>query len=164
MLKPNYYIDTVFDINFEVLKNININSILLDIDNTLVPFKTTDVDDKIGAWIRKAKDKGFKLCLVSNAYPRRAQMIGKNLEVPVIYMAKKPFKKGLVSGMALLGSDKSETIMVGDQLLTDILAARFAGIKSILVDPLTRSDFIMTKIYRVMEFFIKKNLHKEEMK
>ena len=163
MLKPEYYIDTVYDVDFKVLKNRGIDTLLLDIDNTLVPFKTMIPEEKIINWINVAKGEGFKLCLVSNAYPRRAQTIGKHLDVPVIFMAKKPFKKGVVDSLALVGSSSDQSIMIGDQIFTDVLAARLAGVKSILVDPMTTSDFFMTKIYRVFEFFVKRNLKKEKM-
>lgn len=161
---PDYYIDTIYDVNFAVLKEGDIDTLLLDIDNTLVPFKTTIADNKVVNWIDLAKKEGFKLCMVSNAYPRRAQIISKNLEIPVVYMAKKPFKQGIINALKLLDSNKKNTVMIGDQILTDVLAARFARVKSILVEPLTKSDFIMTKIYRVIEFFLKKNLQKKEMK
>lgn len=163
-LKPKYFINSVYDIDFDILRKQGINTLLLDIDNTLVPFKTMIPDSQIMEWIDKVKEEGFKICLVSNAYPRRAQTIGDYLDVPVIYMAKKPFKKGVVDSLKLVGSRKKEAMMVGDQIFTDVLAARLAGVSSILVEPMTSSDFFMTKIYRVLEFFVKRNLVKERMK
>ena len=164
MIKPDYYVETIYDINFSLLHELDINTLLLDIDNTLVPFKTTVADDDIVTWINMAKSHNFKLCLVSNAYPRRAQIISGNLGIPVIYMAKKPFKKGLIDALILLDSNKDQAIMIGDQILTDVIASKLAGIRSILVEPLTKSDFIMTKFYRLIEFFLKKKLEKKEMK
>ena len=146
------------------MRNRGINTLLLDIDNTLVPFKSMIPEEKIIEWINLVKSESFKICLVSNAYPRRAQTIGSHLEVPVIYMAKKPFKKGVVDSLKLVGSKSEESIMVGDQIFTDVFAASLAGVKSILVEPMTTSDFFMTKIYRVFEFFVKRNLKKEKMK
>lgn len=163
-IHPDYYIDTIYDINFEVLKESDIDTLLLDIDNTLVPFKTTTADNNVVNWIDFAKKEGFKLCMVSNAYPGRAQIISRNLEIPVVYMAKKPFKQGIINALNLLDSNKENTVMIGDQILTDVLAAKFAGVKSILTEPLAKSDFIITKIYRIIEFFLKKNLQKKEMK
>ncbi|MDD2370629.1 MAG: YqeG family HAD IIIA-type phosphatase [Firmicutes bacterium] len=163
-LKPDYFVDTIYDIDLTVLKKNEINTILIDIDNTIVPFKTMEPDDKVLAWIKLLKNEGFKLCLVSNAYPRRAQIIAGRLDIPVIYMAKKPFKKGVVDSLKLIKSKNYESILVGDQIFTDIFAARLAGVKSILVEPMTTSDFFMTKIYRVFEFFVKRHLIKEKMK
>ena len=54
--------------------------------------------------------------------------------------------------------------MIGDQIFTDILAAKLAGVRTILVEPMTKSDFVMTKFYRVLEFFVKRNLRKEKMR
>ncbi len=163
-LKPDYFVNDIYDIDFTVLKNHRINSMLLDLDNTLVPFKINKPDNKVIEWINKAKKEGFKICVVSNAYPRRAQIIANLLELPVIYMAKKPFKKGVVDSLKILDSTNKEAILVGDQIFTDILAAKLAGVKCILVEPITKSDFFMTKIYRVFEFFVKRHLIKEKMK
>ncbi len=163
-LKPEYFINTIYDIDFNILRRDGINTLLLDIDNTLVPFKTMIPDKSTIEWIKSAKTEGFKICLVSNAYPRRAQIIAGNFDVPVIYMAKKPFKKGVVDSLKLVNSKSNEAIMVGDQIFTDVFAARLAGVKSILVEPMTTSDFFMTKIYRVFEYFVKRNLKKENMK
>ncbi len=163
-LKPDYFINTIYDIDFSVLKINKINTLLIDIDNTIIPFKTLLIDDKVIDWIKLLKKEGFKLCLVSNAYPRRAQIIAGRLDVPVIYMAKKPFKKGVVDSLKLLNSKNDESILVGDQIFTDIFAARLAGVKCILVEPISTSDFFMTKIYRIFEFFVKRNLKKEKMK
>ena len=163
-LNPEYFINTIYDIDFEILRKRGISTLLLDIDNTLVPFKTMIPEEKVVEWIKLVKSEDFKICLVSNAYPRRAQTIAGSLDVPVIYMAKKPFKKGVVDSLKLVGSKSEEAIMVGDQIFTDVFAARLAGVKSILVEPMTTSDFFMTKIYRVFEFFVKRNLKKEKMK
>lgn len=162
-MKPDYYVETVHDVDFSVLKKNRIETILLDIDNTLVPFKSSLPEEHISEWVRKAKAEDFKLCLVSNAYPRRAQTIGAHLDVPVIWMAKKPFKKGVVDSLKLTATDRDKAVMVGDQLFTDILAAKLAGVRTILVEPMTKSDFVMTKFYRVLEFFVKRNLRKERM-
>lgn len=163
-LKPEYFIDTIYDIDFDILRRDGINTILLDIDNTIVPFKTTTPDKKVIEWIELVKKEGFKICLVSNCYPRRAHIISEKLDLPVIYMAKKPFKKGVVASLELVNSKSNEAIMVGDQIFTDVFAARLAGVKSILVEPMTTSDFFMTKIYRILEFFVKRNYKKEKMK
>lgn len=163
-LKPEYFIDTIYDIDFNILRRDGINTLLLDIDNTLVPFKTMIPENSVVEWINLVKKEGFKICLVSNAYPRRAQIIAAKLELPVIYMAKKPFKKGVVDSLQLINSINNEAIMVGDQIFTDVFAARLAGVRSILVEPMTTSDFFMTKIYRVFEYFVKRNLKKEKMK
>lgn len=163
-LKPEYFVDTIYDIDFDILRRDGINTILLDIDNTIVPFKTTTPEKKVIEWIELVKKEGFKICLVSNCYPRRAHIISGKLDLPVIYMAKKPFKKGVVASLELVNSKSNEAIMVGDQIFTDVFAARLAGVKSILVEPMTTSDFFMTKIYRVLEFFVKRNFKKEKMK
>lgn len=162
-LSPDYYVSTIHDIDFEVLKNRGIQVILLDVDNTIVPFKNPLPDQEILNWINMGKEEGFQFCLVSNAYPRRVEGIGLNLDIPFVFMAKKPLSSGVIKSLRIMNCHSREAVMVGDQIFTDVLAAKLAGVSTILVDPLTQSDFFMTKIYRVLEYFVKRNLIRRKM-
>lgn len=163
-LKPDYYVPAIRDIDFQVLKDRGIRLLLLDVDNTIVPFKEALPDERVRLWIEEGRKQGLDFTLVSNAYPRRVEVIGKALNVSYVYMAKKPLPVGVRESLKKNEAGPEEAIMVGDQIFTDVLAARLAGVPSILVDPLTKSDFFMTKIYRLLEYFVKGRLSHEEMK
>ena len=163
-LKPDYYVPAFGDIDFQVLIRRGIRLLLLDVDNTIVPFKEALPDEAVRQWIGEGRKLGLDFTLVSNAYPRRVEEIAKALDVSYVYMAKKPFPGGVRESLKKNGASPQEAIMVGDQIFTDVLAASLAGVPSILVDPLTKSDFFMTKIYRILEFFVKGRLSHEEMR
>lgn len=162
-LKPDYYVPSIQNIDFQVLIERGVRLLLLDVDNTIVPFKESLPDEDVRLWIQEGRKQGLDFTLVSNAYPRRVEVIAKALDVSYVYMAKKPFPGGVRESLKKNGAGPEEAIMVGDQIFTDVLAARLAGVPSILVDPLTKSDFFMTKIYRILEFFVKGRLSHEEM-
>ena len=162
-LKPDYYVPSIQNIDFQVLIERGVRLLLLDVDNTIVPFKESLPDEDVRLWIQEGRKQGLDFTLVSNAYPRRVEIIAKALDVSYVYMAKKPFPGGVRESLKKNGAGPEEAIMVGDQIFTDVLAARLAGVPSILVDPLTKSDFFMTKIYRILEFFVKGRLSHEEM-
>lgn len=162
-LKPDYYVPSIQNIDFQVLIERGVRLLLLDVDNTIVPFKESLPDEDVRLWIQEGRKQGLDFTLVSNAYPRRVEIIAKALDVSYVYMAKKPFPGGVRESLKKSGAGPEEAIMVGDQIFTDVLAARLAGVPSILVDPLTKSDFFMTKIYRILEFFVKGRLSHEEM-
>lgn len=163
-LKPDYYVGTVFDIDLDLLWSTGIRSLLLDLDNTIVAFQDSLPSAAIHDWVGVAQRKGFGVCIVSNSYRGRVQLVGDALGIPYVHMAKKPFRIGVVAAVGMLSGLPGETIMIGDQIFTDVLAARLAGVKALLVDPITQKDFFMTKIYRTFEYFVKRNLVKERMK
>ena len=164
MFHPEYFVDTVFNIDYDQLKSIGVKHILIDIDNTIVPFKDPLPTERIKAFIEEGKTKGFDFCIVSNTFLERVKRIGDSLNIPYISMAKKPSRKGVIKAMTLLNGTVNNTILIGDQFCTDIVAAKRAGIRCILVEPITTSDFFMTKLYRLIEWFFKKNFTKENMK
>ena len=164
MFQPEYFVDTVFNIDYDQLKSIGVEHILIDIDNTIVPFKDQLPTDRIKAFIDEGKSKGVDFCIVSNTFFDRVKRIGDSLDIPYISMVKKPSRKGVVKGMKLLNGTVANTILIGDQFCTDIIAAKRAGIRCILVEPITTSDFFMTKLYRLIEWFFKRNFTKENMK
>lgn len=164
MLKPDYYVDTVFNIDLSILKAIGIKNILIDIDNTIVPFREKLPSLAIKEFIEEGKDLGLSFCIVSNTFKQRVKDIGDFLEIPYVHMAKKPSRKGLKKALLILDANEEESILIGDQFCTDIIAAKRTKIKCILVEPITTSDFFMTRIYRVIEWFFKKDFKKENMK
>ena len=164
MFYPEYFVDTVFNIDYCQLKLIGIKHILIDVDNTIVPFKDQLPTDRIKDFIKEGKSNGFDFCIVSNTFLDRVKRIGDCLDIPYISGAKKPLSRGVINGMKLLNGTVDNTILIGDQFCTDIIAAKRAGIRCILVEPIVTSDFFMTKIYRFIEWFFKRNFKKENMK
>lgn len=118
---PNIYLNNVKDIKIELLKENNIKGLLLDVDNTLIDF-----DSKIleGAkeWCDSLRKEGIKLCILSNTNKiEKVKRVAKELELPYINFAKKPFKKGFKRAIDLLRLDAENVAAVGDQIMTDVL-------------------------------------------
>ena len=164
MVRPDYYVDSIHHIDFKKLKKEGIENVLVDIDNTIVPYHGVTPEAKIKELVEEGKTQGLKFCIVSNAKKTRCACVGDSLEVPYIHMANKPSQSGILKAMECLGGKPENTVIVGDQFCTDVIAGKRAGIKTILVEPITRRDFFMTKIYRFIEWFFKKGFKKENMK
>lgn len=133
---PDYMLDSVFDITPDFLKCLDIRAVIFDIDNTLVPHNHPDPDVKIVDYLEKLKNNGIKIGIVSNNSQKRVSLFTKNLGVSYSYKSGKPKKGSLdaVSGSFML--EPSHIALVGDQIFTDILAAKREGIISILVSPI----------------------------
>jgi len=161
-LSPKYYFDKISDIDLNKLKQKNIDTILLDLDNTLVPWYNSYIDPEIYNWLNNIKVNNFKVCIISNGLSIRVKRIGKELGFPFISNAIKPSTRAIVKALKMLNSKPENTVIIGDQIFTDILAGNRLGLTTILVKPLAKVELITTKFIRIIEkkilkYLIKKN-------
>lgn len=157
---PDVYAQSIYTINYDKLKERHIKCIIFDLDNTLVPINVKKPDQKLKEIIARIEDKGFKVIIVSNSHKPRVEPFKNELNIDAAHTAMKPLKNKYKKILKLYNLEDNEVAAVGDQLLTDILGANRMGMVSILVNPITTSDFFTTKINRGIEAFIMKKLHK----
>ena len=85
------------------------------------------------------KYRGQELSLIhifsNNRSGRRVTEFCSQLGIPYQGHAGKPSPRGLEAAMARAGVDRTHTAMLGDKLLTDVLAAHRAGVLSLMVEP-----------------------------
>lgn len=136
--------------------------ILLDVDNTLLPWRSSDIPESTFAWIKRARDLGFRMCILSNTKnPTRLQKLSETLEIPFIRDRFKPSRRMYHLALKQFGVPAKEAVMIGDQLLTDVWGANRAGIDALWVRPSSNLDFIGTKlISRRIERFLGRMLYK----
>ncbi len=132
LLKPTFYFKKVTDIHCSFLEKIGIKMVLLDIDNTLAVPDSMEVFSGVLEWIGQMKSKNFQLMLVSNNQEERVNLFSKYVGIPGIFWAKKPLPFKVKK---IVNCKPSEVIMIGDQILTDILLANLIGMRSVLLDP-----------------------------
>ena len=149
-LFPTEYYDSTYSIDFEQYYSLGYRAVLFDIDNTLVPHNFAS-DDKSVALMKRLKEIGFKICLVSNNKEERVASFNEFLQVEYIYKAGKPKASGYIKAMEKLGTNKGNTIFVGDQLYTDIWGANNAGIDGSLVKPIDKHEEIQIVLKRLIE-------------
>lgn len=148
------------EVPLEELKAQGKRLILLDVDNTLVAWRGYDIAPEVRDWLKKAKDLGFDLCILSNT--RRLDRLAKlssDLGVETVRDRFKPSRKMYHAALSKFGATKEQAVMIGDQLLTDILGANRSGIDAIFVEKLSSHEFIGTKINRKIEGVILKRLY-----
>lgn len=162
MLWASRYIQRVELIDPQWLVDQGVRFVLVDRDNTLVPRDTKEAPPSVFAWIHRLKDAGLDVVLFSNNFhTKQVQATGKALHIPAIDHAMKPFPPQVLRAMASRGYKREETIMIGDQIFTDILAANLSGVRSILVRPQSRRDLWYTQISRVFEYLLLLGKHFE---
>lgn len=148
---PDYIFSKYGDITPQFLSSIGIKALLIDIDNTLAPYEQESPDDNIFAWFEGLKQSGISATLVSNNDRERVELFNKDLGLSAFYKSGKPFAKNLKRAMAIMGSDKSNTAMLGDQLLTDAAAGKHIGLVTIIVPPINDKNNAFFRAKRAME-------------
>ena len=151
MIRPWKYYKDVFSISYEELIKNGYDSLLFDIDNTLVNNYVKDVDYRIKELFSSLKQKGFKIYLVSNSLPIRVHRIARSLGVKGYSLAFKPNIVRTMNTILKHHLEKERTILIGDQIFSDILCANRIGIKSILVDPIDVHEPFITIMKRGRE-------------
>ena len=151
LFKPTWFKRPFKEITVPFLQENGIEVVLTDLDNTLIGWDEKEIDENLLAWVRSLKEAGIKIVLVSNNNEHRIKDAAEKLDVPYVYPGLKPLHKGFKAAQQLLDFDKSKTVMVGDQLLTDILGANTFWVRTIIVKPRKESDAWKTKINRFFE-------------
>ncbi len=150
-LLPDYIFPNYCAVTPDFLKNLGIKALLIDIDNTLAPYEQPEPDDRIKAWFASLAEHGIKATLVSNNDRERVELFNKELGLPAYFKSGKPFAKNLKKAMADMGSDRSNTAMLGDQLLTDAAAGKHIGLRTIIVPPIRDKNNAFFRTKRAME-------------
>ncbi len=151
LFTPWMALDRVPMIDLELLRQQGVETILLDMDNTVVPWHTFDVDEATAAWFARAKEMGFTLCILSNNRRWRIEKLAGMLGVLGVWGARKPFLSGFLRALRVCRTTPKRTVLVGDQLFTDILGAKLLGMRTVLVRPLSRQEHRWTRWMRVLE-------------
>lgn len=136
-LTPDYLFDSYREITPDFLHRQGIALLLTDLDYTLAPKAVRRPNEALKSWIAELQGAGITVMIVSNNRSgRRVTDFCAELGIPYQGHAKKPGTGGLRKAMARAGKGKSETAMLGDKLLTDVLASKRAGVLSLMVEPL----------------------------
>lgn len=152
LLAPDRYFSRLshIDISRDLL-GLGLSNVLLDIDNTILTRDTHEVPRDVGMWMGRARDAGVRFCLVSNNWHRSVHGLAAQLELPLVAKACKPLPHGFYLGMRKIGARRDNTVMVGDQLTTDVLGAHLAGITAYMLQPLVEQDIAVTLMMRNIE-------------
>lgn len=152
ILKPDYNVESIFDIKFQELKSSGINVVLFDLDSTVMPSKSGAYPPNVVELLNELK-QNFVIAVISNNknkdYINKVQSIS---DFTIIGHANKPSPKIMKEYLRAIGKTPQETVVVGDRPLTDILAGKLLGAKTILVDSITKNlEGLPTRFVRQLE-------------
>ena len=155
-LSPTWFCESIYDINPDELIKNQITTIFFDLDNTLVPFYEELPYEKTKNFINYLKNKGFNIYVISNNNEDRVKKFSDELGTKYSFLSYKPLTFKLNKFIKSQNLNKNEIIIVGDQILTDIICSKGLKIKSILVTPACEGDLKKTKVNRFFDNIIRK--------
>lgn len=151
LFKPTWMVKSIYSIKAEQLKEQGIKAVLVDLDNTLIAWNQPEATAESIAWIQKIKKTGIQVLILSNNSGDRIKKVAEILDVGYVPRSLKPTVRAFKIAEKKLDLTADEMVMIGDQLITDVLGANRYQLRSILVKPLLASDAWNTKFNRFIE-------------
>ncbi|MBV8368698.1 MAG: YqeG family HAD IIIA-type phosphatase [Candidatus Eremiobacteraeota bacterium] len=149
--RADHHADALPDVKLDELALAGIRGIVVDLDNTVCAYRRPELAPGVAEWVAAARARDFALVLVSNNFSERVGAIGAQLGIPVVPNALKPLPFAFLRALKLLGTPRAATVVIGDQLFTDVLGAKLLGLRTILTKPLVERDFPLTRVLRFLE-------------
>lgn len=149
-LLPRVRASALQDLTPAQLQRLGVRAVLLDFDNTVVPYTTDIPTGPVRQWFAQMQAAGIPVCVVSNSRKDRVQNFCDAMHLPCVRRAGKPSPRGVREAMELLQVEPEHAVLVGDQIYTDVLAGNLAGVVSVLVEPLALSNLFL-KLRHVAE-------------
>ena len=140
-LLPRIITKELTDITPQLLRQRKIRLLMLDFDNTIVPYTTDTPTEKMDTWLKMMNSSDIRLCVVSNSRSDRVPKFCAQYGMPCILRSKKPFPKGIRECLDRFGIPADQAALVGDQIFTDTLGGNCAGVTTVLVEAIHNHNF-----------------------
>ena len=148
---PDLYLDDIYSIEPAFLKRKGIRAVLLDIDNTLVTYDDPKPTPSVLSWLNALADQGIAAAIISNNHRERVECFNAELGFFATWDSAKPSGKCYRAAMKHLGTDKTNTAVIGDQVFTDVWSAKRLGLYCILVKPIKDKTSLFFRAKRALE-------------
>lgn len=149
-LLPTVITRSITDLTPGLLLERGIRLLMLDFDNTIVPYTTDIPTEEMENWLKRMLQSDVRICVVSNSKRPRVRVFCEKYGIPCVTHAKKPFSKGIRECLEKFSMEPSECALAGDQIYTDTLGANGVGVMSILVTAIDNHN-IWLKLRHVAE-------------
>lgn len=157
-LCPDLRVASIYGIDLQQLWDDGLRGVIFDLDNTLIEWNNNCPAPELLHWMQGVKERGFKVCLLSNNSAQRVEAVARHLEVPFFAPARKPLRRVFREALRSMELEPRQTAMVGDQMFTDILGGNRLGMYTIWVNPISSKEFLGTKFTRMLEKAVQRRL------
>ena len=159
---PDVYQESIFKVNYDLLKFKGIKCLLFDLDNTIAPYNKKECTNEVKELFDKLKSE-FNVFIFSNSPKKRVSIFAKILGIDYVSNAMKPSSTKFLELLKNHKLVENEVAIIGDQMTTDIKGGNLVGIITVLVNPISSYDPIWTKFGRLREKKIIKKLRKKNL-
>lgn len=135
LFKPTFWLKNVLQIDEDFLKENNVKAMVLDLDNTLSMHGNPAAEEGVTEWLDKMRALGVKMRVVSNNTTKRVAPLAAKLGLEFTANGAKPLTFGISRAIKAMGADKETTLVIGDQIFTDIMGGNLKGVRTVLVEP-----------------------------
>lgn len=153
---PFAHAKSIYEIDVDFYKRNGVTTLFMDLDNTLDSFKAREPKEETINLVKILKENGINPIIISNNKASRVSGYANLLGVEFLSSARKPFSRKIKKEIAKRGIDKNNVMLVGDQMMTDVLAANGAKIKVVLTEKIVKEDQWTTHINRIFDRPIRK--------
>lgn len=140
-LLPMWKVESITELTPQILEQKGIKLLMLDFDNTIVPYTTNVPTERMAQWLGMMVSSPVEICVVSNSKKDRVKIFCDKYGIPCITHANKPGTKGIRECLSRYGLPKENCALAGDQIYTDVLGGNSAGVQSILVKAIHNHNF-----------------------
>ncbi len=153
ILTPTHYVNSVYDINIDYLVKQGIKLAIFDLDNTLASNDQHKPSARVKKLLKNFRAAGIEVMIISNSSSKRVEKFCQKLDIFRISFAFKPLGISFLKTIKHFGiKNRKSVVMIGDQIMTDIIFANTNRIRSILVKPISiASDAKVTGLNRKLE-------------
>ncbi|MBQ7986746.1 MAG: YqeG family HAD IIIA-type phosphatase [Clostridia bacterium] len=155
---PDVKFKSIKDITADFFREKGIGYALLDIDNTLVSYTSPLADDNARAFLSMLSEIGIKYAFVSNNHKERVKKFAEEFGTVYVNDAGKPLLFGIKRAMRKIGAQRSQTVLIGDQVFTDVYAGKRAGLLTVMVDPIEAKETPFFAVKRYLEKIVLKDM------
>ena len=147
---------SIYEIDPDFYKRNNVKTLFMDLDNTLDSYRARVPQQRTIDYVSKVKEAGVTPVIISNNKAKRVSGYANLLGVEFLSSAHKPFSRRIKKEIARRGLTANDVMLVGDQMMTDVLAAKGAKIKVVLTEKIVKEDQWTTHINRIFDRPIRK--------
>jgi len=157
IFRPDIKLDRITEITVDLLKKYGINALILDVDNTLSTHHGQHLTTGLEDWLDTMRKEGIGLTILSNSKAKRLEPFAAKIGLDFISMGLKPLPFGYFRALKKLGVKKKQAAIVGDQIFTDIIGGKMAGVKTVLLTLIEPEKSLRFRFKRRIERWIIKH-------
>ena len=148
---PFAHATSIYEIEYDFYKRNGVKTLFMDLDNTLDSYKAKHPQERTINYVKGLIEAGIKPIIISNNRPNRVSGYANEVGIEFLASARKPFSGRIKKEMAKRNLNPNEVMLVGDQMMTDVLAAHGANIRVVLTEKIVKEDQFTTHFNRLLD-------------